>query len=634
MIRLNWMRRVALTMAAAPLLLLAGCPSDQTAAPGKAPAQTTAPPLKATQRTASPLASAPTQAPDAPPASAKAQGLIARAEASYRSGVANYQANRLDAARMDFDTAVDTMLSSGLDLKADPALSDEIEHLLDAVNSLEMAALKQGNGFSPKIEEAPVDAIGDLTFAPDPELTARLRSQLQIKSDLPLVINDEVAGYIGAFANSISYRAHMAHSLARSGKYKAMIQKALADEGLPQDLFYLAVAESGFQPQALNPKSGAGGMWQFMPTGAYGLARNGYVDERFDPEKSSVAYARYMKSVYKQLGDWYLAMAGYDWGPGSIQRAVMRTGYADFWQLYRRNMLPKETRDYVPKILAAIIMAKNPAQYGLDKVVADPPVVYDTISVSYAIDLRLVADLTNATLPEIVGLNPSLLRMTTPSDFAFDLHIPPGTRTVFLDRLKNIPEEKRTSWRFHVAHTGESLDAIASSLHAHASEIAETNGLKPGESLEDGDELVVPITFTFAAARPAVYTVHRGDTLVSVADRFNVSASDLRSWNHLSGRSFRAGKTVRVSEPVRLGPTMQSRRGVWRSKGSKRRGGGRYQVVRGASRSSIRSLSHGAKSSSGSRAHGAIKRAPAQKASSSTHAHAHAVPTKKRKAAR
>src|SRR6202044_2531454 len=153
--------------------------------------------------------------------------------------------------------------------------------------------------------------------------------------------------------------------------------------------------------------------WQFMPTGAYGLARNGWFDERFDPEKSSKAYARYMKSLYDQFGDWYLAMAAYDWGPGNVQRAVMKTGYADFWELYKRNVLPAETKNYVPGIIAAIIMAKNPEQYGLDRMVPEDAVISDTVTVDYAIDLRLVADVAGAKLPEIVALNPSLLRMTT-----------------------------------------------------------------------------------------------------------------------------------------------------------------------------------------------------------------------------
>ena len=272
----------------------------------------------------------------------KVQQLIQQAEGAYRSGVDNYRGGRLEAARSDFDMAVDLMLTSGMDVKNDAQLSDEFEHLLNAINSLEMSALKQGTGFSAPIEAAPLDAADEVTFPPDAALTAKVQEELKTtQSDFPLVVNDYVAGFINYFTNSPTGHAHLIRSLERAGKYKEMISKDLSEEGVPQDLIYLAVAESGFQPQALNAHTGAGGMWQFMPfAGSYGLTRNGWLDERFDPEKSSIAYAKYMKSLYDQFGDWYLAMAAYDWGPGNIQRSVMRTGYADFWELYRRNELP------------------------------------------------------------------------------------------------------------------------------------------------------------------------------------------------------------------------------------------------------------------------------------------------------
>src|SRR5262249_14860559 len=158
-------------------------------------------------------------------------------------------------------------------------------------------------------------------------------------------------------------------------------------------------------------------------------------------------------------------------GPGNVQRAVMRTGYADFWELYKRGNLPGETKNYVPGIIAAIIMAKNPSQYGLDKVVPEQAVISDAVSIDYTVDLHLVADVTEATLAEIVALNPSLLRMSTPHDTPFDLHIPAGTHDAYIERIKEIPEDKRSSWRFHVVRAGESLDAIASAMHARTSEI-------------------------------------------------------------------------------------------------------------------------------------------------------------------
>jgi membrane-bound lytic murein transglycosylase D len=576
----NLVRRWALVVGCVPLVMLVGCPQEDAGTPGKLPVQASAPtttsgPGAGVDQAAQPMGST-AQAVDNSAKAYKVQELINKAEASYRSGVENYRAGHLDAARVDFDSAVDLMLTSGMDIKTDPQLSDEFDQLLSAVNSLEMAALKQGNGFSPALEAAPLDAADEVTFPADAALTARLAAELKTtQSDFPLVVNDYVAGFISYFTNSPAGHAHLVRSLERAGKYKEMISKDLRDQGLPQDLIYLAVAESGFQPQAMNAHSGAGGMWQFMPfQGAYGLTHNGYFDERFDPEKSSIAYAKYMKTLYNQFGDWYLAMAAYNWGPGNVQRSVMRTGYADFWELYRRNVLPAATKNYVPGIIAAIIMAKNPSQYGLDKLVPDAEVVSDTVTVDYAIDLRLVADVTGASLQEIVALNPSLLRMTTPRDMSFDLHIPVGTHDVFAERLKDIPEEKRGSWRFHVVRSGETLDGIATALHARAGDIAEANGLAADAGVESGDELVIPVANAAANGRPARYVVRRGDTLVTVADRFGVSVEDLRQWNHLSSNVLRPRSSLAVTEPVKLAPGTRVRGRATRSRAGSHAAGG------------------------------------------------------------
>jgi membrane-bound lytic murein transglycosylase D len=568
-------RRLSLALLCTPLLLLAGCPGDPPSIAAKSPTAAssamTAPalPAAAAGTSAKRPANAQQSSPASPQADAaknalnnlKTQQLIAKVETSYKSGLDNYRAGRLDAARLDFDYAVDTMLSSGMDLKGEGQLAEEFDHLLNSINTLEMAALKVGNGFSPKLEEAPLDAANDITFPANPELVARLRGELNVTSDLPLIINDQVAGYINVFSGSESFRKHMAASLQRVGKYRGLIQNVLKEEGVPQDLIYLAVAESGFQPQVVNGRSGAGGMWQFMTyTGAeYGLTRNGYFDYRFDPEKSSRAYARYIKKLYAQFGDWYLAMAAYDWGPGAVQRAVQRTGYADFWELYRRNAMPAETRAYVPKILAAVIMAKNPEKYGLDKLVPSPPVIYETVSTNYAIDVRLIADVTGVSAQEIVALNPALIRLSTPRDTTFDLHIPPGTKSLFDDRLKDIPEDRRASWRFHVVKPGETIDSIATSLHSRIADVAETNGITSADPMGVGDELVVPVQIVSAVARPQRYTLRRGDTLVTVADRFNISVAELRKWNSVSSANVRPGRSLFVAEPLRLAPSARSR---------------------------------------------------------------------------
>jgi membrane-bound lytic murein transglycosylase D len=552
-------RQWIVATACAPLLLLAGCPQQQSV-PSPVAANATAPAIAVPAQQTADAAAASQQAAELAAKAQKVQQLIGKVEGTYTSGVDNYRAGRLQAARSDFDSSVDLMLTSGMDLKTDPRLSDEFEHLLNSINSLEMSALKQGTGFSAPIEAAPLDAADEVTFPPDAALTAQVKEELKTtQSDFPLVINDYVAGFIHYFSNSPTGHAHLLRSLERAGKYKDMISKVLGDEGVPQDLIYLAVAESGFQPQALNGKSGAGGMWQFMPTGAYGLARNGWVDERFDPEKSSRAYAKYIKSLYNQFGDWYLAMAAYDWGPGYVQRSVMRTGYADYWELYKRNVLPQETKNYVPGIIAAIIMAKNPKQYGLEGLVPDPAVVSDTVTVDYSVDLRLVADVTDAPLSEIIELNPSLLHMNTPRDGDFDLHLPMGTHDAFLKRIQGIPEDKRTSWRFHVVRPGESLDSIATSFHDRPAEIASASKRDANALIAAGDELVVPVATAVAMPHPLHYVTRLGDTLVTIADRFNVSVEDIRRWNHLSSTAIKPQRTLFVSQPVHLAPVTHVR---------------------------------------------------------------------------
>src|SRR5207253_8988682 len=231
-------------------------------------------------------------------------------------------------------------------------------------------------------------------------------------------------------------------ALERSGQYHAMIQRVLKDEGVPQDLIFLAQAESGFHPLAVS-RVGARGMWQFMGSRArgYGLQRSWWVDERQDPEKATHAAARHLKDLYNQFGDWYLAMAAYNSGPGTVQNAVKRTGYADFWELYRRNVLPRETRNYVPIILAVTIMAKNPAQYGLDRVVPSKPVPSDTVMIDYPVDLRLVAQCVDAPPSELQDLNPSMLRMTSPKGQQFELHLPAGSKEKYLSAIAAIPPE-------------------------------------------------------------------------------------------------------------------------------------------------------------------------------------------------
>lgn len=498
---------------------------------------------------------APSQAAGTAEPSPRDKQLIDAVEAAYHAGLNDYQQGHVESARANFNYAVDLLLKCNCDLRGDPALSEEFDHVVDAVNTLEMDALSKGGRPQQPQEATPVEAAGNITTPANPTVAATAAAELKTTvSDFPLVMNDYVAAYIDFFENSPKGHGTIVASLERMGRYKDMIQRVLREEGVPQDLIYQAFAESGFRPQAMNPKSGAGGMWQFMPYGTYGLSHTAWFDERFDPEKATRAYAHEIKKMYDQLGDWYLAMAAYDWGPGNIQKAVQRTGYADFWELYRRNNLPQETKNYVPVFLAVTLMAKNPKQYGLEDIQSDPPLVTDTVKTDYAVDLRLVSDITKVPVQEIEGLNPSLLRMSTPPDEEFDLHLPAATGATFEKDIAEIPVEKRRYWRFHEVQDGDTLATLARTWHVSQSELAFVNQLKPDADLDGVDSVIIPQAPSDSGVlRTTLYKPRKGDTLVTIADRFGVTVAQLRRWNRIySGNAIAPGRKLYVSEPARL----------------------------------------------------------------------------------
>jgi len=482
--------------------------------------------------------------------------LIARVEKDYQAGQDEYKAGHLEASKQKFDSAFNQLLGSGFDLQSDDRLQTELNRILDGVNELEIAALQQGDGFSEqKSEPAPIDEANEVTPPVDENVKAKAEAEIKsTHSDLPLMMTDQVAGYINYFSNR--GRGTLEHALARSGQYEDMIRRTLKQEGVPQDLIYLAQAESGFHPLAVS-RAGARGIWQFMASRAkgYGLERNWWMDERQDPEKATRAAARHLHDLYNQFGDWYLAMAAYNSGPGTVQSAVKRTGYADFWELYRRNVLPKETRNYVPIIIAVTIMAKNPEQYGLTSVVKEKPAVYDTVKIGYPIDMRLVAECVDASASDLQELNPSLLRLTTPKDHEFDLRLPVGTAAKFQTEVASIPVDKRVWWRYHKVQAGETLVSIARTYRTSPKSIAAANDLDSDE-LEPESRLIIPIapgkesdSTTYARAITR-YRIRKGDTVESVAENLGVSAKMIRSWNRIKGSSLAGRKTLLVHLPV------------------------------------------------------------------------------------
>ncbi len=491
--------------------------------------------------------------------------LAASSRAAFDAGEQDFQAGRLGKAREEFDVALDQLLASGFDLDADPRLSDLYHHIVETVNADELEAFRDGDGFrEQKSTPAPIDEIAEGAIPEeatvDPNLRGRAEHEVtSISHDLPLTVNDPVLSFLNYF-KSPRGSAIVEIGLRRAGRYREMVQKVLQEEGMPQDLIYLAQAESAFQPQAVS-KAGARGMWQFMSFAGrkYGLDKTWWVDERQDPEKATRAAARDLRDLYDQFGDWYLAMAAYNSGAGTVQHAVERTGYADFWELYRRNVLPKETKNYVPIILALTLISKDPARYGI-VFEPEPPMKADAVKPGQAIDLRLVAETIDTDLETLRALNPQLLRLVTPSDPEFVLRLPEGTAERFFAEIAAIPPEKWVSWRRHKVEEGETLSRIAKSYHVQPTEIADANDLPVNASLEQGQKLIIPAAERSEAATGKLirYRVRRTDTVRSIADEFDVSTPELRAWNHMKSDHVSRGMLLKIY-PGGMTPTLQAK---------------------------------------------------------------------------
>ena len=430
--------------------------------------------------------------------------LALKAEDAFNRGKKLYQNNDIVNARIEFDSAIDLMLEAA---DADPAgLEDycnQIDEMVEAIHRYDLAGLGASASLEQgKFEKAPLEDILQMTFPVDPKLNYKVREQVKSTvSQLPLSVNDTVLGYINYFSN----RGHstIVAATERSGRYRPMIQRILDEEGVPQELIHLAQAESGFIPRAVS-RAAAGGMWQFLAWRGqqYGLMQTRYTDERMDPEKATRAAAHHLRDLYSEFGDWYLAIAAYNCGPGTVEKAVERTGYADFWELRSRGVLPAETTNYVPIILAMTIMEKNAAEYGLQGIQLDPPLEYDTVEILAPTSLALVADITEMPLPELAALNPAVLRSMVPENYS--LHVPKGIGNPLAASLQLIPAEHRDSWRMHRVGSGETLASVSKLFGTTPNIIMAANNLRSPETVE-GDRLLIPAALRAEApVRPAV----------------------------------------------------------------------------------------------------------------------------------
>lgn len=472
--------------------------------------------------------------------------LIEKVQVRFDAAQKEYKAGDFDKARKDYDHAVSLIVASGFQVDSDPRLSELFDQIGETLHSYEVnsAQATDDEEVNPSTP-APIDALTDMTLPPgDPRLAGAAEQELmRVHHDLPLTVNDSVLQYLSFFSTTRGH-AVVEHGLDRSGRYNEMIRRVLKEEGVPQDLMYLAQAESAFQPTAVS-RAGARGLWQFMPFRGeeYDLDRTYWVDERSDPEKATRAAARHLRDLYDMFGDWYLVMAAYNSGPMNVVKAIERTGYADFWELQKRHALPKQTQNYVPIIIALALVAKDPGLYGV-QIAPEKPAPVDIVHPSHSIDLHLVADATGADIDDLRQMNPELLRNVTPNDPNFQLKLPAGDGEKLLNAINQVPEDKWTSWRLHTVEEGETLSEIARHYRVTVPAIELANHLEAHATVPAGFMLNVP------TAPPTVHLLHyrvvRGDTLEGIAERFDVSVGELKRWNNIRGAKVPRGSRLRI----------------------------------------------------------------------------------------
>ena len=426
----------------------------------------------------------------APPRNTEADSRIFKAELRFDTGRKLYQQGDLPGARREFDAALDVLLSAPESIPDRQRLERRLDQMAETIYRYDLEGLGSGAA-QPEVvyDKTPLDEILQLTFPTDPNLRPKVKEEIAATvSQLPLEENDAVLSYIHYFSTERGHRTLIA-GLRRAGRYRPIIQRILDDEGVPRELIFLAQAESGFLPRAKSYKS-AVGMWQFVQFRGrqYGLNQTSTSDDRMDPEKATRAAARHLHDLYATFGDWYLAMAAYNCGPFCVEHAVQRTGYADFWELSRLNVLPKQTANYVPLIIAMTIMAKNPKDYDLEGIDLDEPIRYDSLDLDAPTHLALIADAADRPVSEIQDLNPAVLKLVAPA--GYQLRVPPGASEAVRSALNQVPAAHRASWRVHRVLPGETLDAIAHRYATPANSISAVN--QKVRIPEAGDLLVIP----------------------------------------------------------------------------------------------------------------------------------------------
>jgi membrane-bound lytic murein transglycosylase D len=383
-------------------------------------------------------------------------------------------------------------------------------------------------------------------------------------SIVPVVVNKDVERFMKHFQTT--GRKYFRKWLVRSGKYLPMIQEILNENGLPEDLAYLALIESGFNPHARS-HANAVGIWQFMLwTGRYnGLRTDWWIDERKDPEKASHAAARHLRDLYSQFDSWYLAAAGYNAGAGRIRKAIRKNRTEDFWVIAKnRRTLKRETRHYVPKYLAAMIIAKDPEKYGFHNIVPEEPVTYKKVRVDGPTDIKVIAKAAGISTHEIKKLNPELRRWFTPPDYpGYEIKIPEDRYEAYISNMTSLPKQKRVRFHRHKVRNGDTLSTIAESYRTSVKPIMYLNNLKSRSFIRAGSTLFVPVrvgTKTRKARKRFVkatlhiegtHIVKRGDTLWDLSMKYNIPVKKMMRLNKIrKSDKIRPGQRLYIKEQV------------------------------------------------------------------------------------
>lgn len=530
--------------ACALCVVLAGCESAQPKKPAlrtfvpppveRSPAPEPSPQLPAQPEIAVAPPTGPTVAPKSslPPRPSNPQILMQRAERLFADGKRAVQEGRTRDARKSFDAAIQALMSEPLptDLAERRRLEERLADLTDAIYHYDQEQLGAGLQTPESTEDAaappPVEKqILEENLPVNPELRDRVREQIEMTiSELPLEVTDSVLGYINYFSTERG-RKVLLSGFAKSGRYRDMIERVFNEEGLPEELLHVAQLESHFNPSAVS-YAAAVGMWQFVRAAGteYDLSINSLLDERRDPEQATRAAARYLQDLYRHYGDWYLALAAYNCGPGCVDRAIQRTGYADFWELRRLHALPLATTNYVPEILAMVIMYKNAAAYDL-YFEHDPLLEYDNVMMDADTSLALVATAVDRPVGQIKQLNPALMQTVAPKGYS--LHLPVGTLDSLNEALKVVPPAQRRTARLHHVEDGDTWASIAKKYGTTAAKLM---------SLNDSE---TPIIGAFALIPPPPAPAPKKKAAAKPAPKKKASTTASSKGKKSSAKTFR-----------------------------------------------------------------------------------------------